>query len=397
MSTETPQSSRAGVEDGAAGSSIAASRPASPAHAAVPRAERAPAPRPDISPPAPPAGTAAPTTPAKSRRPIVLGVVTLAALALIAFGVRHLMFTRHHVSTDDAQVEGHIIPILPRVAGYVATVDVNENQSVRAGQTLVTIDPRDLRSRLAQAESDLAVALATAGSGHGASGQAPAQLQAARATVAQARANARKAESDLERYRPLAERNIVSRQQLDAAEAAETSARAQLASAEEQAIAASAAVRGAQGRVGAMRAARDQAALQLSYADIAAPTQGVVSRKSVEVGQYVQAGQPLMSVVPLEDVWVVANLKETEVRDITPGDKVELQVDTYPGRRFHGHVESVSPATGARFSLLPPDNATGNFTKVVQRIPVRMRIDDPVDPAHPLRPGMSARVTVTTS
>ena len=121
-----------------------------------------------------------------------------------------------------------------------------------------------------------------------------------------------------------------------------------------------------------------------------------MSRKTVEVGQYVQAGQPMLDVVPLVDVWVVANFKETEIRDVTPGDRAEVRVDAYPGRKFSGHVESLSPATGARFSLLPPDNATGNFTKVVQRIPVKIRVDGPVDAAHPLRPGMSVNATVVT-
>jgi membrane fusion protein (multidrug efflux system) len=135
----------------------------------------------------------------------------------------------------------------------------------------------------------------------------------------------------------------------------------------------------------------------LSYALITAPEGGVVTRKSVEVGQYVQAGQPLMSVVPLRDVWVVANLKETTVRNVLPGDRVAITVDSYPGKRYRGHVESLSPATGAKFSLLPPDNATGNFTKVVQRIPVRVGLDEPNDPVRPLRPGMSVRVTITTT
>ena len=132
----------------------------------------------------------------------------------------------------------------------------------------------------------------------------------------------------------------------------------------------------------------------VSYATLTAPTSGTVSRKTVEVGQLVQAGQPLLSVVPLDDVWVVANLKETEIKDVTPGDPVEIVVDSYPGLKFHGKVESLSPATGATFSLLPPDNATGNFTKVVQRIPVRVHVDSAQDPRHPLRPGMSVTVRI---
>jgi len=153
---------------------------------------------------------------------------------------------------------------------------------------------------------------------------------------------------------------------------------------------------GADAPVAAARASRDQAALQLSYTRVIAPSNGVVSKKAVELGQLVQPGQPLMTVVPLEDVWVTANLKETETADVTPGDSADITVDAYKGVHFRGHVESLSPATGAKFSLLPPDNATGNFTKVVQRIPVRIHLDSPVDPTHTLRPGMSVVATIKT-
>ncbi len=336
-----------------------------------------------------------PSPAARARRRVILGVVGLVVLAGLLLLVRQWVWSRTHVGTDNAQVEGHIVPILPRVGGFVAEVPVEDNQQVREGDLLARIDDRDLRARLAQAEGDLATAIAAAGTGTQ-TGQADAQLRAARAAVVLAEANARKAESDLQRYRTLVERAIVSRQQLDAAEAAAEAARAQLQSARDQVVAAMAGVRGAESRMQAAQAARDQAALMLSYARVTAPVAGVVTRKSVEVGQFVQAGQPLMSVVPLHDVWVVANLKETEVRDVVPGDPAVVQVDSYPGRTFKGHVESLSPATGATFSLLPPDNATGNFTKVVQRIPVRVHVEGPFDPLHPLRPGMSVKVTITT-
>ncbi|HEY6807439.1 MAG TPA: HlyD family secretion protein [Gemmatimonadales bacterium] len=175
-----------------------------------------------------------------------------------------------------------------------------------------------------------------------------------------------------------------------------SSVEASVRSADAALAAAQAALAGADAHVAAARAARDQAALQLSYARITAPTAGVVSRKTVEVGQLVQAGQPLMAVVPLDDIWVTANLKETETSDVSPGDPVDITVDAYPGRHVRGHVESLAPATGAKFSLLPPDNATGNFTKVVQRIPVRIRLDGANDAAHPLRPGMSVVATIQT-
>jgi len=308
---------------------------------------------------------------------VIMGVVLV---ALAALGARRWIFSLSHQSTDDAQVDGHIVPILPKVGGFVTEIRVDENQRVRVGDTLIVLDDRDYKVRLAQVEADLAVALAGV-SNRTRVGQAEAQVE-------QAQANALKAHADLDRLRPLAEQDIVSQQQLDAAEAAARAADAALAAAQ-------AALVGADARVGAARAARDQAALNLSYTRITAPASGVVSKKTVELGQLVQAGQPLMSVVPLEDVWITANLKETQIEKVKPGEPVDFTVDAYPGLHFRGHVESLSPATGARFSLLPPDNATGNFTKVVQRVPVRIRPDKP-DPAHPLRPGMSVVVTIQT-
>jgi membrane fusion protein (multidrug efflux system) len=335
-----------------------------------------------ISRPTPEGGAPTVTAaPAGGRRRIVFLIMGAAVLALLGFGAKRWWFGRSHVSTDNAQVEGHIIPILPKVGGFVAEVRAKENEAVKAGDTLVVLDDRDHRARLAQTEADLAALLATVSS--------RTRVGQAEAAVAQAQANALKARSDLARVEPLAAQDIVSKQQLDAVRAAAVAADAQLASAQ-------AALVGADARVAASRAARDQAALQLSYTRIVAPSNGVVSRKAVEVGQLVQPGQPLMSVVPLDDIWIVANLKETETADVTPGDPAEITVDAYRGQRFRGHVESLAPATGAKFSLLPPDNATGNFTKVVQRIPVRIRLDQPNDAAHPLRPGMSVVATIQT-
>ncbi len=294
-----------------------------------------------------------------------------------------------------------------RLSAYVKEINVAAGSVVTQDQTLVVLDDRDLRARLAQSDADLAALIATVGS-RGKVGQSVAQLDqakaaaaAAAATVIQAEANAEKATNDLERARALSARNIVSRQALDAAEASARATAAQLtaaqrtaAASQEQVTAAGAALTGSEARVAAARAVRDVTALQLSYSVVTAPVSGVVSKKSVELGQLVQAGQPLMSVVPLEDVWVVANFKETQVANIVPGAPAVIKADAYPGRVFNGSVESVSPATGAKFSLLPPDNATGNFTKVVQRIPVRIRLEGQTDPAHLLRPGMSVDVTI---
>src|SRR5881227_1150100 len=332
------------------------------------------------TPPGPPVSSPAEPT-RGGRRGTVFMIMGVVLLALVGLGARRWIYGLSHVSSDNAQVDGHIVPILPKVGGYVMEVRTDENRAVKAGDTLVVLDDRDYRARLAQAEADLAVAL-TGVSNRARVGQAEAQ-------VAQAQANAEKAHADLDRIKPLAEKDIVPKQALDAAEAAARAADAALA-------AARAALLGADARVAAARAARDQAALNLSYTRITAPSEGVVSKKSVEIGQLVQPGQPLMSEVPLSDVWVTANLKETQTANVTPGDPADFTVDEYPGRHLKGHVESLSPATGAKFSLLPPDNATGNFTKVVQRIPVRIRPDAQNDSAHPLRPGMSVVVTITT-
>jgi membrane fusion protein (multidrug efflux system) len=329
----------------------------------------------------PPSSTPAQPVKKSSRRTVfmIMGVILL---GLVIFGVRRWWFGRSHVSSDNAQVDGHIVPVLPKVGGYVVEVRIDENQSVKAGDTLVVLDDRDLRARLAQTEADLAALLATVSS--------RTRVGQAEAAVAQAQANALKGRADLARIEPLAAQNIVSQQQLDAARAAASSAEAQLAAAQAMLV-------GADARVAAARASRDQAALQLSYTRIITPSAGVVSKKAVELGQLVQPGQPLMTVVPLADVWVTANLKETETADVTPGDSADITVDAYKGVHFCGHVESLSPATGAKFSLLPPDNATGNFTKVVQRIPVRVRLDcSTMDPTRPLRPGMSAVTTIKT-
>ena len=349
-----------------------------------------------------------PASPRRKRRLplVILGVLVL---ALGTWAVRRYLYSRHHVTTDNAQVDGHITLIAPRISAFINRVLVDDNQSVRQGDTLVVLDDRDLKVRLEQAEAELRDAQTSVGT-RGQAGQAQAQLQATRAqaasvsaSVAAAESQFKKAAADLERYRGLAAQKIISAQQLDAAQAAFDAAAANLQAARKQAAAAGsqvsasgAALRSADARLQAAQAAVDDAKLQLSYARITAPVNGVIAKRTAEAGALVQPGQSLMSIVPDSDVWVTANLKETQLANVRVGDPVEFKVDAYPGRKFEGKVESLSPATGARFSLLPPDNATGNFTKVVQRVPVKIAVDQSTDPAHPLRPGMSVDVDIAT-
>lgn len=335
-------------------------------------------------------------------------IVIVVGALLLAWGVKRYIYGRSHESTDNAQVDGHITPIAPKLPAFVSRVLVDDNTHVREGDTLVVLDDRDVRVRLEQALADLATARAAAGVKG--VGQAEAMLsstrssaEGAQASVMAAAAVARQADSDLVRYRTLAAKQIISAQRLDAAEAAAQSAHANLDAAQRQAAAggsnvtaAAANVRAADAKLVAAQAAVDNARLQLSYTVITAPASGIVARRSVEPGELVQVGQQLMAVVPDTGVWVTANLKETQLENVTPGDSARFSVDAYPGITFRGVVQSLSPATGARFALLPPDNATGNFTKVVQRVPVRIAVSDPAAADHPLRPGMSVEVTITT-
>jgi membrane fusion protein (multidrug efflux system) len=357
-------------------------------------------------------GKSVATEPGKSstKKKILLPIAGVLALILLFWAFQKWSYGRWHETTDNAQVDGHIVPVLAKVGGYVKTVSVNENDHVTAGKLLVQLDDADYRVRLQQARADLAAAEATGGGG-GFSGQAQSQVQSATgqraaldAQIGAARANANKADLDLARARELADKQIISKQQLDAAQAMAAVAHANLIAAERQAAAAGgtvntaeAGVRVANARTLAARANAENSRLQLDYTRIAAPASGEVSRKQVEVGQLVAAGQPLMSIVADTGVWVTANFKETQLAKIRPGQPVEFEIDAYGGCVGEGKVASVSGATGAKFALLPPDNATGNFTKVVQRVPVRIAVTKPCAGNLPLRPGLSAVVHIDTS
>jgi membrane fusion protein (multidrug efflux system) len=320
--------------------------------------------------------------------------------------VKQYTYGRAHETTDNAQVDGHIVPVLAKVGGYVRAVGVAENQPVREGAPLVQIDDAEYRVRLQQAQADLQASQAAVGS----RGQAEAQVRSAQGQTAAGQAQVRaaqatltRARNDYARYQQLAAQQIISQQALDAARAAVAVAEAQVAAAQRQASAtgagvggAEAGVRLAEARLAGSQAARENARLQLSYTRVTAPVAGTVARKTVEVGQLVQPGQTLLSVVSDTGVFVTANFKETQLVDLRVGQPVEIDVDAYDGAKAEGVVESISAASGAKFALLPPDNATGNFTKVVQRVPVRIRITRGLGAQQPLRPGMSVEAKVTT-
>ena len=335
------------------------------------KSNRAPAPRAPI--PAEESPAAEPPRRSRTRRVVLVSILAAAVIAGGLYGWRTVAFYRTHVETDDAYVEAHIDPVLPKVAGYVLEVRVDDNQRVQKGDLLLRIDARDYRSRAATAAADLQ--------------NARSAVLVARSTVQAAETNREKTAADLKRYAALRAKEEVSQQQYDAAKAAADAAQAQVKAELGQ-------VGAAEAKVQQKQADLEYARLQESYADVTAPSTGTVSRKNVEVGQFVQAGQPLLAIVSDEQPWVVANYKETQLKKMRVGQPVTLDVDAYPRRPFRGRVQSIAAATGAKFALLPPDNATGNFTKVVQRVPVKIVLDEPPDTAHPLRAGMSVTATV---
>jgi membrane fusion protein (multidrug efflux system) len=364
-------------------------------------------------------------------------IVAVVALVLLVGGAFLWRYYSVRESTDDAQIDGHINPISPRVSGTVLRVLHDDNQMVEAGTLVVELDPRDYEVAVDRARADLANAQANATAAHvdvpltqtTSSSQLVAadanvkaserEIESAKARLNESQANFAKVSADLKRMEMLIAKDEISRQQYDSTLAAYNSAKANVdaanagvATAEAKAAQAQAQAEAARtvpeqlkvtrAKAGAATAevqraisALAQAELNLKYTKIYAPVTGVLSKRSVEPGQVLQAGQPVFSIVNLDDIWTTANFKETQLRNMHVGQKATIRVDAY-GHDYHGTIESVGAATGARFSLLPPENATGNYVKVVQRIPVRIRFEKGEDPGHQLRPGMSVEPTVYT-
>ncbi len=391
----------------------------------------------------------------------LFAILVLGALGVAAYAT--YLHYRDRVSTDDAQVDGHIAPIAAKISGNVAEILVDDNQRVKAGQVLVRIDARDYQARVAQAEAALAMAQSQANgakvvvpltaatnltSTTGAEAQlaaarselvktqidyertSSAELSFAKANVETARATYERARADLERMKPLVAQDEISKFQYDSYTAAARVAESQLQAAQErlaasdkQAASAKAAHETSAAKVDQAQAALDQSRanrkqvdisatqaesasaavlqaranlearqLELSYTTLVAPVNGVVTRKTVQLGQILQPGQTVMTIVPLDDVWVTANFKETQLAGVRKGQKAEIHVDMY-GRSFRAHVDSLAGATGTRLSVLPPENATGNFVKVVQRIPVKLVFDEVPDGVV-FRPGMNVDATI---
>ena len=335
------------------------------------------------------------------KRPVPMIIIISVLLLAAIFATIYVIHARHFISTDDAFIEGHVIQVSPKVAALVADVRIDDNYLVKQGQVLVKLDPRDFEASLAQVKanrSSLAGKLEEANSNKTA---ALANVTEAQAELEVAQANYENAKRDFERYAALDER-ARSKQQLDNSTASERvtsaqvdQAKARIAAMNAQVANADSAIITAQADLAKADADVQQAELNLGYCTILAPEDGYITAKSVEPGAYVSVGQALFSLVP-KTVWVVANYKETELDHIRHGQPVTISIDAFPEKKYHGNVDSVQAGAGAAFSLLPPENATGNYIKVVQRVPVKIDIDPKElgDPVHILGPGMSVEPSV---
>ncbi|MBA4849351.1 HlyD family secretion protein [Emticicia sp. BO119] len=357
----------------------------------------------------------------------VVGAIVL--IAALIYGYKEIQYLQRYETTDDAQIDGNVDPVTPKIGGYIKAIRFRDNQFVKAGDTLFVIDDADYKIRVAQAEAALQTAVATGGVSQFNIGVASATIQSSQANVqtarnqvATAQANVtaaqirlKKATNDFDRYSRLLTEKTIPQQQFDnvlaerdAALAALQAAQSQLETAQLQVNAATSQTgvtnsqrKAVESQIGVAQATAKQrqaeldlAKLQLSYTVVLAPASGVVSKRSVQVGQLIQPGQALCSIVNTGDLWVTANFKETQLTEMEIGQTVNVDIDAYGKENLTGKVESFAGATGAKFSLIPPDNATGNYVKVVQRVPVRIELDKNSPVFARLRPGLSVSVAV---
>ncbi|MGE5300352.1 MAG: HlyD family secretion protein [Acidobacteriota bacterium] len=343
---------------------------------------------------------------------IVFAVLALVGALSVFFYMR---YKSTHISTDDAFIDGHIHTIAPKISGTVKSIYVDSNQYVKAGDILVEITPADYEVKENEAASAVnaeKAKLAEREAGIDASrkmlAELAAKIGAAKANLQLQEANLRQAETDIRRAESLFRKEAISKEKYDRTRTAYDVSTSEVKASRELLKQAEVALETQRAVVKQAEAAKatqaslvkqgeavlDSARLNFGYTKIYAPTDGYVTKKSVEVGNQIQPGQPLMAVVPLNDIYVTANYKETQLEKVRPGQKVDITVDTYPGKVFKGKVDSIMAGTGSVFSLFPPENATGNYVKVVQRIPVKIVFDQDTDPQHVLRMGMSVEPTV---
>ena len=357
--------------------------------------------------------TAAPVTHsarlAKLSSPWFIWPATAALAVLLFFGLGYFFDVLTHESTDDAFIAAHVVSVAPRIAGQVAAVHVLDNERVRSNELLVEIDPADYSTTAAQKQSAADAQAANYKTVLAALDLMAVKVDTAQAIADQSKADAEaaaatdeRAQADFQRNQELRTQNTISAQEFDAAQAAVREADANLAAAKQKAVADASKINEARATQTATAASVamalamfqqaqttvQSAKLDLSYTRIFAPCDGRVTRKAVEAGNYVQVGQQLMSVVPA-DIWVVANFKESQLKKMKPGQLVLVAIDALGGKIFRAHVDSVQAGSGAAFSLLPPENATGNYVKVVQRVPVKILFDEPLPADHTIGPGLS--------
>lgn len=343
------------------------------------------------------------TAPRKRKRGrgvlVVGGLILLSGVAY--YGHNYWTVGRFQVETDDAYVKADSSAIAPKVSGYLKEVLVSDNQSVKAGDPLARIDDRDFRAALDQANADVLAAQATLEASKASLDIQQSNIAAARATLEVDKANELYAEQNNKRYSNLATSGYAPVQtaqqaasQIGVAKATISRDEAALETAQKQVLLINAQIAQATANVDRAQASRRQAELNLGYTTVIAPVDGTVGNRTLRTGQYVQAGTQLMSLVPTQQVYVIANYKETQLTDVRPGQEVEIDVDMFPDKRYTGHVDSIAPASGQEFALLPPDNATGNFTKVVQRIPVKIVLTSNEVKDGRLRPGMSVQPVI---